>query len=84
VKWSDLIGAEDLENAKAIFKQALKSDRSYVREYRIKGCLGKVYWIRERGQILCHPDGKINYISGVFSNLTESIYSGRAAGNFLK
>ena len=71
MKWSELIWAEDLESAKEIFKHALKTDKSYMREYRIKGRLGTVHWIRERGQIVCHPDGKINYISGVFSDITS-------------
>jgi diguanylate cyclase (GGDEF)-like protein/PAS domain S-box-containing protein len=71
LKWSDLIWAEDLPGAQAIFKQALKTNKSYVREYRIRGRLGKVHWIRDRGQIVCHPDGKINYVSGVFSDITS-------------
>jgi diguanylate cyclase (GGDEF)-like protein/PAS domain S-box-containing protein len=71
LKWSDLIWAEDLAGAMAIFKQALKTNKSYVREYRIRGRSGTVHWIRDRGQIVCHPDGKINYISGVFSDITN-------------
>ncbi|MFZ5449203.1 MAG: PAS domain S-box protein [Thermodesulfobacteriota bacterium] len=71
MKWSELIWPEDLEKAKETFKQALKTDKSYIREYRIKGKLGTVIWIRERGQIVCYPDGKINYISGVFSDITS-------------
>ncbi|MHB9072995.1 MAG: PAS domain S-box protein [Desulfobaccales bacterium] len=71
VKWSDLIWAEDLEGAKALFKQALKTNKSYVREYRIRGRSGTAHWIRERGQIVCHPDGKIDYVSGVFSDITS-------------
>jgi diguanylate cyclase (GGDEF)-like protein/PAS domain S-box-containing protein len=71
LKWSELIWAEDLAGAKAIFKQALKTDKSYMREYRIKGKLGTIHWIRERGQIICQADGMINYISGVFSDITS-------------
>lgn len=71
IKWSELIWAEDLERAREIFRQALKTDKSYVREYRVKGRLGTVHWIRERGQIVCHPDGKINYVSGVFSDISS-------------
>ena len=71
MKWSELIWTEDLESAREIFKHALKTDKSYMREYRIKGRLGTVHWIRERGQIVCHPDGQINYISGVFSDITR-------------
>jgi diguanylate cyclase (GGDEF)-like protein/PAS domain S-box-containing protein len=71
LKWSGLIWAEDFESAREVFKDALNLDKSYMREYRIKGRSGTVHWIRERGQIVCHPDGKINYISGVFSDITS-------------
>jgi diguanylate cyclase (GGDEF)-like protein/PAS domain S-box-containing protein len=71
MKWSDLLLAEDMGKATQIFKHALKTDKSYMREYRIKGRSGTVHWIRERGQIVCHSDGKINYISGVFSDITN-------------
>jgi diguanylate cyclase (GGDEF)-like protein/PAS domain S-box-containing protein len=71
MKWSELLWAEDMEKATEIFKYALKTDKSYMREYRIKGRFGAVHWIRERGQIVCHSDGKINYVSGVFSDITS-------------
>jgi len=71
VKWSDLILSEDLKGAREIFKQALKGDKSFVREYRIRTRLGTVQWIRERGKIVCSQDGRINYVSGVFSDITR-------------
>ena len=71
VKWSDLILAEDLEGAEEIFKQALKGDKSFVREYRIRTQLGPVQWVRDRGKIICSQDGRINYVSGVFSDITN-------------
>ena len=63
-KWDEIILPEDLERAKEIFKQALKGDKSYMREYRIKTKSGDVLWIRERGQISAMQDGKIDYITG--------------------
>lgn len=69
--WSDLIVKKDFEIAKQIFVQALKTDQSYVREYRIKAKKGAVHWIQERGQIVCDNKGRIDYISGVFFDITE-------------
>ena len=71
VKWSDLILAEDLEGAGKIFKQALKGDKSFMREYRIRTRRGAVQWVRDRGKIICSQAGRINYVSGVFSDITN-------------
>ena len=71
LKWSEVILAEDLEGAKRKFRQALRSTRSYVREYRIRGRLGEVHWLRERGQIVSARDGQISFISGVFSDISQ-------------
>ena len=71
IKWSDLILAEDLEGAKEVFKQALKTDKAFMREYRIRSRLGAVQWVRERGKIVCDQDGRINHVSGVFSDITN-------------
>jgi PAS domain S-box-containing protein len=50
IKWYDIIVKEDLETARESFIRALKTDKSYVREYRIKSKAGKIHWIQERGQ----------------------------------
>lgn len=71
IKWSDVILPEDLEGVKEKFKQALRGNRSYMREYRIRDRLGEIHWIRDRGQIFCAPDGRVEYVSGVFSDITE-------------
>ncbi len=71
LKWLDLILAEDREGVGEAFKQALKSDRSFVREYRIKGQSGAVQWIRDRGKIVLAQDGSIDYVSGTFADITQ-------------
>ncbi len=71
LKWDELIEPEDLDKAKEILTQALKTNKSYVREYRIKLKSGEIRWIRERGQIICDADGAVDYISGIFSDITE-------------
>jgi len=71
LKWKDIVLNEDIKNAKEIFIRALKSDRSYVREYRVESKVGKIHWIQERGQIICDNSGKIEYVSGVFFDITD-------------
>jgi PAS domain S-box-containing protein len=68
--WIDLIVAEDRERTKAIFIQALKGDKAYIREYRIRSKTGKIIWIQERSQIICDQAGRIRHICGVFFDIT--------------
>ena len=58
-KWSDIIVKEDVESAHERFIQALNTDRSYMREYRILNNSGKTFWIQDRGQIICAPNGNL-------------------------
>ncbi len=70
-KWSDIIIKEDIEAARMAFILALKTDKSYVREYRIKTKSGNNHWIQERGHIICNNKGEIEYVSGVFFDITD-------------
>ena len=72
MKWIDLMVTDDIEPAREIFIRALKTDKSYVRDYRIKTKSKDIRWIQERGQILCDDKGKIEYVSGVFFDITET------------
>ncbi len=69
--WFDLVYEEDLEAAKEKFKQALKSDKSYIREYRFKSKHGDVIWVEEGGQIIYGEDGEIEFITGAFLDISE-------------
>ncbi len=71
LKWTDLIVEEDRDEAKEVFIQALKGDKTYMREYRIKDKRGDIIWIHERGHILCDPEGQVQYISGFFFDITD-------------
>ena len=71
MKWSDLIVEEDLAGARETFIEALKTDKSYTREYRIKTKGEAILWIQERAMILCDDKGEIDYVSGVFFDVTE-------------
>jgi PAS domain S-box-containing protein len=70
-KWIDLIVKEEVESAKQTFIKALKTDKSYVRNYRLAIRDGNIVWIQERGFIVCNQDGDIEYVSGVFYDITD-------------
>ena len=72
VKWGELILPEDRAEARRIFIEALKADRSYVREYRIRRKDGEIRSIQDRGQIYCDDAGKVDCIKGVFFDITEA------------
>jgi two-component system, cell cycle sensor histidine kinase and response regulator CckA len=78
LKWSDLILAEDLIGVQEVFMQALKTTRKYVREYRLKRRDGEIIWIQARGQIVCDPQGRVEYVSGVFFDIGERKQSEKA------
>ena len=69
-KWTELVFAEDIEAVKQAFIHGLKADRSYVREYRITNRHGNLIWIQERSQIVCDRNGRVQYVSGIFFDIT--------------
>lgn len=71
IKWCDVILKEDMPTVKKDFIQALKTDKKFVREYRIKTNSGKILWIQDRGHIVCDSRGAVEYISGVFFDITD-------------
>ncbi len=70
LKWTDLIYPEDLEPGKAILLDALRTKGFYVREYRVRHRDDRLIWIQERSQIVLNQQGKIDYISGVFFDIS--------------
>jgi PAS domain S-box-containing protein len=71
IKWSEIILPEDLPQIKEILKQALKKDKQYARKYRIRTKAGRLVWVQERSQIICNQAGRIEYISGIFFDITR-------------
>jgi len=69
--WSDVIVKEDLERVKKSFIDALKKDKVFIREYRIRELSGEIKWIQDRGNIVLNDRGEIKYISGVFFDITD-------------
>jgi PAS domain S-box-containing protein len=71
LNWYDIVIPEDIQPIKDLFKKALEEDKVYLREYRIRTKFGDVLWIRERSQIVLDENGKLDYISGIFADITE-------------
>lgn len=70
VTWTGIIHPDDLKSAREAVKAGLKGSKSYEREYRIIAKTGEIRWIMELSQIICHADGKINYITGILLETT--------------
>ncbi len=71
IKWFDLILEEDLPHVRQKFIDALKSNRSYIREYRIRRKDGKIIWIEACSKIVCDEEGNIDFVTGSFLDVTE-------------
>jgi diguanylate cyclase (GGDEF)-like protein/PAS domain S-box-containing protein len=71
VTWPEIILPEDRPNCKQVFLQALKGDRAYCREYRIRCRNGDILWLSERSQIVLDEQGRIDFVSGVVSDITQ-------------
>ncbi len=71
IKWFDLILEEDLPHVRQKFIDALKSNKSYIREYRIRRKDGKIIWIEACSKIVCDEEGNIDFVTGSFLDVTE-------------
>ena len=71
LQWFDLILEEDRPQARQKFIDALKTDKSYIREYRIRKKTGEIIWIEACSKIVCDEDGNIDFITGSFLDVTE-------------
>ncbi|MFC1823835.1 PAS domain S-box protein, partial [Thermodesulfobacteriota bacterium] len=71
INWINLIYDEDREYAEEKFKQALRTDESYIREYRVLTKNGDIIWVQDGGQIIYGENGEIEFIIGAFLDITE-------------
>ncbi len=71
LKWSDLVVVDDIDGAKEVFIQALRSKAAYVREYRIRNRKGRIQWIQERSFIAFNSEGRVDYVSGIFFDISD-------------
>jgi purine-binding chemotaxis protein CheW len=70
-KWLDIVIEEDMVSMQETFINALKSDKNYMRKYRVRKKTGDVIWIQEWGQIVCDDQDEIEYVTGILLDITE-------------
>jgi PAS domain S-box-containing protein len=78
MKWQDLIVEEDRAEVKRKFVNALKGDKSYIREYRIRKKNGDMVWIEACSQIVCDDSDSIEFVTGAFLDITERKHAEQA------
>ena len=71
IKWTDLILEKDAGNLSEIFKQALKTDKTHTRGYRIRIKNGGVRWVQEFSLITCDENDRVKHITGVLVDITD-------------
>lgn len=71
IRWVDIIYPEDKETVKKAFVQALKGDKTYMRQYRIVSREQTLRWIQEWGQIVCKDADSIDYVTGILVDVSE-------------
>ena len=70
--WHDqMVLPEDQKAARKVYLQALGTDHTYVREYRVKTKDGRVIWLQESGYITCDSNGRALYTDIVLQDVTE-------------
>ena len=70
MKWFDRLHPDDVEHAKAVFREFIKGGKPYDIEYRLKRKDGRWVWINERSLGTYAKDGKL-YADGLISDVTE-------------
>lgn len=72
VSYSELIEAEDRKMVFATVEKALKNRKSFILEYRIRTASGKVKWVWEQGVGIYSNDGKLRWLEGYITEITEA------------
>lgn len=70
-KWTDIVLEEDQTAMEEAFRKALKSDKTYRREYRIRKKDGNIVWMQEWARIICDDQGNIEYVVGILVDITK-------------
>ncbi len=71
IKWNDVLLEEYHASVREQLKKALKEDGFYVSEFRIRKKSGEMVWVQARNQVVKNTRGTMEYISGVFFDITE-------------
>jgi PAS domain S-box-containing protein len=78
IKWDDLLLEEYVAPITKQVKKALQGDGFYISEFRIRKKNGEVIWLQARNQVVKNARGRIDYINGVFFDITERKFAEQA------
>ena len=73
VLWSDIVFPEDINIIERAVRNAKKNKSSYQIEYRIKKSDGNTVFVQEKAHLVCDENGKLDYISGIFLDLSSEV-----------
>jgi PAS domain S-box-containing protein len=71
IKWPELVYKKDRAGRYEQFVRALKGDRQYIREYRIRRKDGDIVWVQSSSQIVRDANGNIDFITGAMLDITQ-------------
>ncbi len=71
VSFNELITADDRKKVRRFIQDKLISKEPFILEYRIKTRDGKVKWVWEKGQGIYHDNGKLLFLEGFITDITE-------------
>ena len=74
IKWLDIVYDKDEQIARNAVKEALKTDKYYLAEYRIVKKSGDLGWIKIRGFITTDSHGDFLSVRGVINDVTLEKY----------
>jgi PAS domain S-box-containing protein len=71
ISFADLIHPEDRDRVWKEIQEALKVGSSYELTYRIRTAAGEEKWVWERGRGIFGPEGRLLYLEGFATDITE-------------
>lgn len=72
VSYNDLILSEDRERVNQSVTGKLITKEPFIIEYRIKTKEGKIKWVWEKGQGILDGEGKVEFLEGFITDISES------------
>ncbi|MDT0645108.1 PAS domain-containing protein [Zunongwangia sp. F260] len=79
--FASIIHPDDLHLTYSAFDQ-VKNKKPYFAEYRIITADGKITWIQDRGSGILSSEGKLLFIDGVLTDITEKLFQQREIDNY--
>ncbi|MFD2365752.1 EAL domain-containing protein [Pseudoduganella sp. GCM10020061] len=73
--WQDMVAPEDRREQYRVMAGAVAEGRPYEAEYRIISPSGSERWVAERGQPQYDSEGKLLWVDGLISDISERKYN---------